>query len=73
MTRLTLIFIISFIITLISIYNTPYDDTDDAANSERSNMQLFTDNLTGCQYLKASYFAALTKRVDGTGRHVGCK
>jgi hypothetical protein len=61
-----------FVAAQILDYFRPYDDTDDELNRVRSGMQLFTDNKTGCQYLKGSYFAELTKRVDGNGRHVGC-
>ncbi|MCP5019322.1 MAG: hypothetical protein GY938_29165 [Ketobacter sp.] len=66
-------FVILFLVVALSAdWLKPYDDTDDAAKGERSGMALYTDNLTGCQYLKASFFAELTPRVDGDGKHVGC-
>jgi hypothetical protein len=60
------------LVALVSDWLTPYDDTDDVENGVRSGMHLYTDSLTGCQYLKGSFFAELTPRVDGNGRHVGC-
>jgi hypothetical protein len=47
------------------------DDTDPP--SGRSGLILFTDNLTGCQYLSRPIFGGPTPRLDGAGRHVGCK
>lgn len=64
--------LIFLLVAFLSDWLTPYDDTDDIENGERSGMALYTDNLTGCQYLNASFFAELTPRVDGNGKHVGC-
>lgn len=46
------------------------DDTDPPDG--RSGMVLLTDNLTGCQYLKAPGYwnAALTPRMAADGRQV---
>lgn len=49
----------------------PRDDTDDLGG-KRSGMSLHTDALTGCQYLSVP-LGGMTPRVDGAGRHVGCK
>lgn len=45
-----------------------FDDTDDQVNKERSGLGLYTDHLTGCQYIKAGYFGGTTPRlaVDGS-------
>jgi hypothetical protein len=51
---------------------TPYDDTDDIENGKRSGMRLFTDNLTGCQYLQAGLFGGMSPRYDREGNHIGC-
>lgn len=48
----------------------PRDDTDPPG--ERSGMSLYIDHRTGCQYLGIP-FGGITPRVDGAGRHVGCK
>jgi len=68
-------FVVVALTIIVSILNflRPYDNTDDAINKSRNGLRLYTDNLTGCQYIKASYFSELTKRVDGKGNHVGCK
>jgi hypothetical protein len=48
----------------------PYEPRDDSDGpSEPSHMELFTDHLTGCQYL---YRGSLTPRMDRTGKQV-CK
>lgn len=52
---------------------TPYDDTDDKAKRERSGMVLYTDHGTGCQYLRGGLLGGMTARLDGEGRHVGCR
>lgn len=46
------------------------DDTDPP--NGHSGMSLHTDALTGCQYLGKAR-GGLTPRVDGKGKHVGCK
>jgi len=48
----------------------PYDNTDPPG--ARSGMGLRTDNLTGCQYL-TNPSGGIVARVDGRGRHVGCR
>jgi hypothetical protein len=53
-------------------YMTPYDDSDDRQNGKRSGMIVYTDHLTGCQYLKGGAFGGMTPRLDGAGRQVGC-
>lgn len=45
-------------------------DTTDPA-SGRSGLGLYTDNLTGCQYVSAGG-SGITPRMLG-GRHVGCR
>lgn len=49
-----------------------YDSTDNAAAGERSGMVLYTDHLTGCQYV-APMFGGMTPRLDKDGNQVGCK
>ncbi len=66
------LFVILLIAPILAAFR-PYNDTDDAVNGNRSGMALYTDNLTGCQYLKAGFFGELTPRRDGKGTHVGCK
>lgn len=48
----------------------PYEPRDDSDSpTENSHMEVFTDHLTGCQYL---YRGSLTPRMDRTGKQV-CK
>lgn len=48
----------------------PYEPRDDSDGpTENSHMEVFTDHLTGCQYL---YRGSLTPRMDRTGKQV-CK
>lgn len=64
--------ILFFIVLIVVDWSRPYDSTDDAENGERSGMVLYTDNMTGCQYLEAGIIGGMTPRLDGTGKHVGC-
>lgn len=51
----------------------PYDDTDPPRGWGRSGLRVYTDNLTGCQYL-APPGGDLTPRLAGRGlNQVGCK
>jgi hypothetical protein len=54
-----------FIIALIG--SVLKDNTDPA--SGRRGMALYTDALTGCQYL-ATRFSGLTPRLDGDGKQI---
>ena len=51
--------------------NREYDSTDDGTT--RSGLTLYVDHMTGCHYLEAGYIGGITPRLDGQGRHVGCK
>ena len=54
---------------------TPFgrDDTDTGVwGRGRSGMAVATDALTGCQYLRGAD-GGITPRLDGKGRHLGCK
>lgn len=44
-------------------------DSTDTSDDERSGMSLYTDALTGCQYLGAG-FGGITPRLDKDGHHV---
>lgn len=46
-----------------------YDDTDDVLNGVRSNMVLYTDHGTGCQYL-GKFWGGLTPRLDEDGNQI---
>lgn len=62
----------SFLVLLIADSLVFARDDSDPAGTARSGMLIRTDNLTGCQYLRAGS-GGLTPRVDGAGRHIGCK
>jgi hypothetical protein len=67
--------LVVFLVTwlVVSHWSTPYDNTDDQLNGERSGMGLYTDNLTGCQYLSSGFLGGITPRLDSDGKHVGCR
>lgn len=48
----------------------PFDPTDDLETDTRSGLYYYVDYGTGCQYIKASWFATLTPRLDKEGRHI---
>lgn len=58
------------VLTAVAI-PTPYDDTDDRASGTRSGLALYTDHLTGCQYISLGK-RAITPRLDPQG-HPVCK
>lgn len=55
-----------FILLLSIAYSNSkeWDTTDNPMTKERSGLSLYTDHLTGCQYLKAGYFGGMTPRLD---------
>ena len=68
-----LFFIFLFFVFVIESMPRLYDDTDNAQEGERSGLKVYTDNLTGCQYLKAGLFGGMTPRRNKANEHVGCK
>lgn len=38
-----------------------------------SGLTVYTDNLTGCQYITAAVLSTPNPRMDGTGHQVGCR
>jgi len=59
-------------ISAISVF-AEYDNTDDSINGIRSDMKLYTDYGTGCQYIQFGLLGPVMKRIDGNGKHVGCE
>lgn len=60
------------IVALLLFFFPLYERDDTDPPNGRSGMLLYTDALTGCQYLSQRRIG-LTPRVDGKGKHVGCK
>lgn len=60
------------VIALWVLSKAPYDNTDDIENKERSGMGLYTDHLTGCQYLSRA-LGGLTPRLHPDGSQVCLK
>ena len=58
--------IVIFILYLGGVMFRSYDDTDDAANGERSSVALVIDYGTGCEYLQ-SQLGYLTPRLNKDG------
>ena len=50
------------IVIIIAIHNMPYDSTDDPKGI-RSGLSLYTDHLTGCQYIKGGLFGTMLPRM----------
>lgn len=49
----------------------PYDTTDNEAEGDRSGMILYTDHLTGCQYLRGGLLGGgITPRLGGDGNQI---
>lgn len=67
-----IVIILYFVIAAYGAYKNSYDDSDDIANGVRSGLTIYTDHLTGCQYL-GTLFGQITPRTDGHGIHIGCK
>lgn len=44
-----------------------------APHSKNRWLRVETDPATGCEYLLHAYAGGITPRVDGRGRHMGCK
>jgi len=65
-------YLIYTLVTIIVIFtlNTcaPYDSTDNSTKNVRSGMKLYTDHLTGCQYLSTGILIGnLTPRLNTNG------
>ena len=48
-------------------WRSDYDVSDDAKNNKRSNMTVYTDYGTGCQYIRAG-MGGITPRLDESGK-----
>ena len=64
------LFLLVALPVLAVVIHTPRDDSDPPYGM--SGMSLYTDNLTGCQYLSTWWFGALLPRFDASHNHVGC-
>lgn len=51
----------------------PHDNSDNPETYESSGFAVYTDHLTGCQYLRAGLFSSVTPRLDGDKNQVGCR
>lgn len=66
--------IVLFVLFVLLLnFSVPYDTTDDTTNKTRSGLSLYTDHLTGCQYLRAGIFGGITPRLTANGKHQGCR
>lgn len=64
-------YLLGFAVTLpLAMCAMPKDDTDPPEG--RSGMAIYTDHLTGCQYL-ARPVGGVTPRLDARGRQLGCR
>ena len=70
------IFVLSVVVFTYTVtvnFLLPYDNSDDIENKIRSGMSVYTDHLTGCQYLSLGRFNALTPRYKNDSEQAGCK
>lgn len=61
---------------LLAPFIQPTDDTDQPGAWGywgRSGLGLYTDNRTGCQYVKAGFFGGITPRLDQSGKPICAK
>ena len=65
-----------FLIILIMLsylsdyYKIGFDDSDNNITHERSNLKIYTDHLTGVQYIKFGMFGPVINRLDKYGNQV---
>lgn len=45
-------------------------DSSDKSFWNRSGLTIYTDNLTGLQYMKGGMLGGITPRLDENGRHI---
>ena len=69
---LRIVFVVYMTIVFFGALPIARDDTDPGLWGARSGMSLYTDALTGCQYLSAGT-SGITPRLNKEGAHVGCK
>ena len=64
--------VVFWVAALLDLTPLGRDDSDPAGRGARSGISVRTDSLTGCQYLEGRH-GGLVPRVDGAGKHVGCR
>lgn len=67
MSIMIIIVVVSFVAAYLITDNT---DTD---GWHSSGLSVYTDNLTGCQYLGGGLVTSITPRLNGSGKQVGCR
>jgi len=69
------ILFLCFIITnTLNYFRVGFDNTDDDVNHVRSNLVIYTDYGTGCQYLQGGMFGDnIVPRTDDTGKQICIK
>ncbi len=71
MSKLILFFVIFFAAFTMLQFFTPYDTTDNIAKKRHSGFILYTDHLTGCQYLQAGLLGGgITPRLGRDGKQI---
>ena len=68
-TDLGIILLLYFVLNgIFSFFSIGFDSTDNKETGTRSGLILYTDNLTGCQYLGAG--DSLIPRINSDGEHI---
>lgn len=60
-------FVVALMVLAVASLLSPHDNTDPPDG--RSGLRLYTDSLTGCQYL-SPWTGGLTPRLDQYGKHI---
>lgn len=63
------VFIVLFLI-LYHVFFSPSQDNSDKSYWNRSGLTIYTDNLTGLQYVKGGMFGSITPRLDESGNQI---
>lgn len=66
--ELTAVACVLLAVVIVVMLLAPYDSTDPPGG--RSGLSIYVDHATGCEYLSRH---GLTPRLDGQGRHMGCR
>jgi hypothetical protein len=63
--------IVTIIATIFNQFNIGFDDSDDWINHKRSNLIIYTDHRSGCQYMQGGFFGDnITPRMDENGKQI---
>ena len=71
MARFVVALIVGIVLVAAAVLARGHNDTDPPGG--HSGLTVYTDNLTGCQYITAAVLSTPNPRMDGHGHQVGCR